>query len=90
MALGILVLMFKLPKNIRQKLLGVDVYVDILFSISLLGKFGTTYSGTTAAIVAGLGLSAGLFLMKKIQGYQTLELTPRPHWVIHTRKGRKQ
>lgn len=88
MALGFLVLILKLPKPIRAKLYGLDVYIDILFTISLLKAFGSTYSGTSAAIVAGLVFSIALFVMKKWQGYETLALSPRPHWVNHKRSKR--
>lgn len=89
-ALGIFILIWKLPKPIRLKILGIDVYVDILVSLLLLTNLGHTYSGMAASVVAGIVFSISLYIMKKLQGYEILQFQPRPHWAFYPPRRRNR
>jgi hypothetical protein len=83
-ALALFILLIKM--NIR-KVLGYDVYVDILCTIVLLSSFSGTVTGMAAAMIAAVAISAFLLAVKMTIGYERLVRDPhtlRFHWVSYT------
>jgi len=71
-ALGIIFLLYKVG---FKKILGYDIYVDIVATLGLMYLFAGTYSGMMAAIVGGLFISVVLIIAKQAIGYEKLTLS---------------
>lgn len=69
-ALGMILIIIKLD---IQKIAGYDLWVDIAFTGLLAYLFAGTYSGMVAAMIAGIIVSAFLFISKKLYGYKRLQ-----------------
>lgn len=82
--LAFAVLFLKMKRDTLRKLLGFDLYVDILVGIVLMYIFAGTYSGMMVAMVAGLGFSGFLWLLKKCIGYKRLVFVNTPNHLLPT------
>jgi len=71
-ALGLLLIALKLG---GRKIIGADVFVDILITFTLMVCFYGTFSGVTAAMIGGLFVSIVLFIMKKTMKHEKLTVT---------------
>lgn len=69
-AVAIYIFLLKLPTNARQRLLGIDLVLDIIVTITLMIMFAGTYSGMAAAVFGGLIFSGLLIVSKALFGYQ--------------------
>lgn len=68
------------------KILGFDVAVDVLFSISLAIFMQGTYGGSMTAIVSGLMLGLILRTTRWLIGYKSLKRNGfRYYWTYHPR-----
>lgn len=86
--IGILVVMGKTPKSLLKKILGYDYIVDIIVSVGVGVAMYGTYSGMMAAAVAGIAISAAMFLAKRIVGFQRYERGEG--WVEYVPRWRNQ
>lgn len=87
-ALAILILIMKMKGDTTRKLLGFDIYLDLLVTTIMVIAFAGSYAGMMAAIVGGLTFSLALIALKKIMGYKKLKyvndkdhLVPTLRWV---------
>jgi len=87
-AFAILILIMKLKGDTVRKLLGFDIYLDLLVTLIMLVAFAGTYAGMMAAIIGGLTFSITLIALKKVMGYKKLQyvndkdhLVPTLRWV---------
>lgn len=55
-----------------RMILGYATYIDVAFSVGMLGFFSGTLTGAMSAVVAGLLLAVTLTLGRKLIGYQRL------------------
>ena len=70
-ASAMIFLLLKLP---LKRVCGYDFFIDVGFTFLLAWMFAGTYSGMMAAIIGGAIVSVFLFLAKKINGYEKLQL----------------
>jgi len=68
-AVGIFILLVKMPTSIRAKLLGIDILLDIGVTLLLMVAFAGTFSGMMAAIIGGINFSVTLIVAKWMLGY---------------------
>jgi len=87
-ALAFFILIMKLRHNTIRRLLGFDIYIDLLATAVMMFAFAGTFGGMMAAIIGGLTFSIALILAKKIYGYDKLvwinnsdHLLPTARWV---------
>lgn len=87
-ALAILILIMKLKGDTIKKLLGFDIYLDILVTTIMLVAFAGSYAGMMAAVIGGLTFSITLIALKKVMGYKRLtyvndkdQVVPTLRWV---------
>lgn len=75
-----LLVLLKLSPNTRKKILGYDLFFDILVTAGLIVMFGGTgtVSGMMISIVTGLLFSIALYVAKSIGKYQRLERITHP------------
>ena len=71
-AAAFLLLLLKLG-NIR-KMLMFDVIWDVIITASLMWALSGTFVGMMIALTAGVFVSATLFIMKQVMGYDLLTL----------------
>ena len=71
-AVGVFILLLKLPVAVRSRLLGFDYVLDLSVTVILMVALAGTYSGMMAAIVGGINFSISLWIAKKILGYKKL------------------
>lgn len=83
MALAVYVVMLKID---IFKVVGYDVYVDVLFTLTLAYFMMGTYQGAMVAIIAGLALSGLLRFTRWFFGYKKYE---GRKWVYYAREGVK-
>jgi hypothetical protein len=69
-ALGIFILVAKMPRRFRAKLLGFDYLIDIAVTLTLMWAFFGTFSGMMAAIIGGINFSISLIVAKWLLGYE--------------------
>lgn len=67
-----LVLLIKIPAHWIRRLLWLDIYLDVLVTMGFASILYGTYSGMTAALVAGLMFSVVLWITKQIMGHERL------------------
>lgn len=79
-AVGFFIFVLKLPLTFRQRLLGVDVLLDIAATMAMILAFAGTYVGMAAAMVGGIVFSILISTLKYMGGYQTLH---RGRWIYH-------
>lgn len=70
--LAIAIVMAKMPKNLLRKILGIDWLIDAGMTIGIGIAFYGTYSGMMTAAAACVAISGGLWLGKRIYGYDVL------------------
>jgi hypothetical protein len=75
---ALVILILKLRHDTVRKLLGFDIPLDIMATLLFIWMFAGTYAGMMAAIIAGLGFSITLAIMKYFMGCKKLT-------VIHTK-----
>lgn len=87
-ALALIILIMKLRSDTIKKLLGFDIYLDLLATAVMLWAFAGTYAGMMAGIIGGLTFSIVLILLKRTLGYKKLKyvhssdhLVPTLQWV---------
>jgi hypothetical protein len=78
------ILLLKLRRDAFRKLLGFDLYLDILATIIMMYMFQGTYAGMMAALVGGLAFSILLIIAKKLIGYKKLVYVNDSNHVIPT------
>ena len=74
--LGLLFLYWKLPKDWRERIKGMDHISDVVLSVGvvfLIGTMTATFSGMMVGVIAGVMLSVTLYLAKRTTTHQTLE-----------------
>ena len=77
-ALGLLLLALKIG---GRKIIGMDIYLDIAITITLMIMFAGTFSGMAAAMIGGLFVTILLFIMKKPMVHETLTVEKGlPKW----------
>lgn len=69
-AIGIFIVLLKMPSTTRAKLLGCDILVDIGVTVILMLAFAGTFAGMMAAIVGGINFSVTLLVAKFVMGYE--------------------
>lgn len=74
-ALGLLLLALKLG---GRKIIGMDIFFDVLITIVLIISFMGTFSGMAAAMIGGLFVTVILFVMKKTMVHERLTFTKKP------------
>ena len=88
-ALGLLLLALKIG---GRKTIGLDVFVDVLITLTLMVAFYGTFSGMAAAMVGGLVATIVLFIMKKTMVHQKFVVTTKPtkvlNFTLHTPRGK--
>lgn len=67
------ILLMKLRRNTLKKLLGFDIYLDVMATFAMMYLFAGTYSGMMVAMFGGFLFSVSLIGLKKIIGYMKLE-----------------
>ena len=72
-AAAFIILLLKLRSDSFRKLLGFDIYLDIIATLTMMWMFQGTYAGMMAAIVGGLAFSIVLIIAKHIVGYKKLK-----------------
>lgn len=87
-ALALIILIMKLRSDTIKKLLGFDIYLDLLATAIMLWAFAGTYAGMMAGIIGGLTFSIVLILLKRTLGYKKLKyvhtedhLVPTLQWL---------
>lgn len=81
-AFAFIVLLFKLKGDTVRKLLGFDIYLDILATLIMMKLFAGTFGGMMAAIVGGLVFSIALIFFKKLLGYKKLSVVNSPDHIV--------
>lgn len=71
-AMALIILIMKLRSDTIKKLLGFDIYLDLLATAIMLWAFAGTYAGMMAGIIGGLTFSIVLILLKRTLGYKKL------------------
>lgn len=69
-AVGIFILLIKMPTSVRAKLLGLDIFLDIGVTLLLMYAFAGTFAGMMAAIIGGINFSVTLIVAKWLLGYE--------------------
>lgn len=74
-ALGLLLLALKLG---GRKVIGMDIFFDVLITLVLIISFMGTFSGMASAMVGGLFVTIVLFILKKTVAHKRLTMTKKP------------
>lgn len=69
-ALGMLLLVFKLG---TRKVLGYDLFFDVIITGIMMASLAGTFAGMTVALLAGLMVSLALLGLKKLIGKEQLK-----------------
>jgi hypothetical protein len=65
-----LAILFLLAKFDFQKVLWLDIPIDIASTILLVAMFAGTFAGMMAAVIGGCLISVTLYTVKKLKGYK--------------------
>jgi len=73
-AIGFILILVKFGSTWVRRMLGYDVYFDIIITLGFMYFMGNTYSGALVAILSGIFISIVLFITKLFTGYERLKL----------------
>jgi hypothetical protein len=73
--LGVVLILWKLPRRLMLKALNHDIAIDLLVSVLTLIVHWGTFSGVMAATIAGLLTSLGTSGAKRLFGYMFIFTT---------------
>ena len=74
-ALGLLLLALKLG---GRKIIGMDIFFDVLITLVLIISFMGTFSGMASAMLGGLFVTVILFFLKRTIVHERLTMTKKP------------
>jgi len=81
-AVAFLILLLKLRGDTLRKLLGFDIYLDIIATLVMMKLFAGTFGGMMAAIIGGLAFSVALIVIKKCIGYKKLSVVNSDDYIM--------
>jgi len=80
-AIGFIILLAKMNRIWLRRLLGYDLYVDIIVTLGFMYFMAGTYSGAIAAVISGIIFSLILWVIKLTVGAEKLTIqNGSPTW----------
>lgn len=80
-AIGFILIAIKMGRTWLRRLLGYDIYFDVIITIGFMFFMAGTYAGAMVAIISGIIISISLWITKFFIGSETLRITKQGEFI---------